>query len=218
LEVVHWPATLARSVEAISGAEGVTPFIAMLAVFAEQLRRWTGASDLVVGTPVANRTRLEVEGLVGFFVNTLPLRLRPSGEESLRESLRRVRAVALGAQANQDVPFEMIVESLGVDRKSGRNPLFEISFIVQDRETELLRLPGLDVSIAHGHSGTAKFDLAVGFVLLPDELKCSVEYRRSVFDREYVRGLLTEMREHLEAALAAPDQPMGSLKGGVSRS
>ncbi|WP_341719204.1 condensation domain-containing protein [Micromonospora sp. FIMYZ51] len=217
LELAFWPASLARSVEAVSRAEGVTPFITMLAVFADLLRRRTGADDFIVGTPVANRTRLEVEGLVGFFVNTLPLRLRPSGGESLRESLRKVRSVTLRAQTHQEVPFETIVESLGVPRTSGRNPLFEVSFIVQDRETELLRLPGLEVSITHGHSGTAKFDLAVGFVFLADELKCSIEYRRSVFDREYVRGLLDEMREHLEAALANPDRPMQLLKGRVPR-
>ncbi|MBX7265793.1 hypothetical protein KIF24_06970 [Micromonospora sp. Llam7] len=217
LELALWPASLARSVEALSRAEGATPFITMLAIFADLLRRRTGTTDFIVGTPVANRTRLEVEGLVGLFVNTLPLRLRPSGEESLRESLRKVRSVTLRAQTHQDVPFGTIVESLGVHRTSGRNPLFEVSFIVQDRETELLRLPGLEVSIAHGHSGTAKFDLAVGLVFLTDGLKCSIEYRRSVFDREYVRGLLDEMREHLEAALADPDQPMGSLNGRVPR-
>lgn len=205
------PPSLARAVEAACRQYAVTPFMLLLAVFAVILRRRTGSDDVIIGTPVANRTRLELEDVVGFFVNTLPLRIRLAGRHSLRELLAHVRDVTLGAQAHQELPFEMIVQAAGASGRTEGNPLFQVSFIVQEQETETLRLPGLDVSITHGHGGTAKFDLTVSLVLLETGLKCMVEYRTAVVDDEWVDGLIEEMRRLTEAAIGAPDEPLETL-------
>lgn len=215
LEITVWPPALARSVETASRRESATPFMTLLAIFAEQVRRRTGMTDFVLGTPMTERNQLELEGVVGFLVNTLPMRLRPSPDLSFRDLLRQVREVTVGAQAHRDIPFDMIVEALAADR-SARNPLFQMSFVIQEDDTEVLRLPGLDVSIVHGHGGTTKFDINAAFTLLDYGLKCAIEYDPAMFDRGYIQQLLTEMRALLTAAIDAPDRPMSTLSGEVS--
>src|SRR5262249_12814297 len=112
----------------LSQQEGVTLFITMLAAFQTLLHRYSGQDDIAVGTPVANRTRTELEGLIGFFVNTLVLRTSLSGDPSFRELLSRVGEGALNAYAHQDLPFERIVHELHPERDMGHNPLFQVSF------------------------------------------------------------------------------------------
>jgi hypothetical protein len=214
-ELESWPAALARSVEEYSRHASVTPFITMLAAFAAVLHHRAGLRDFVVGTPVANRNRLELEHLVGFFVNMLPLRLRPAGTMTFRELVQHAREVSLGAQANQDIPFEMLVEQLAPHRQGSGNPLFEICFAVEEPDTQTLRLPGLDVSLVQGRNGTVKFDLTVAFVLLEAELKASADYRPSRLRRAQVQALLAATRRLLERAIAAPDEPLARLAGEV---
>jgi hypothetical protein len=217
MELVHWPARLAREVEEFSRRESATPFMTMLAVFSEIMRRHTGRDDVVVGTPIALRDQVELENVVGFLVNTLPLRTRPTPGLSYRDLLPHVRDVTIDAQMNRGAPLEAIIQALGLDRQASGNPLFGVSFIVQDRETQVLRLPGLDVSMLHGHGGTAKFALIASFVLLEDELRCGMEYDTSVFDRDYITDLIEEMRTLLQEVVAAPDRPMAELGEGAPR-
>src|SRR5262249_34954144 len=130
----------------LSRRERGTLFITLLAAFDVLLSRYSGASEILVGTPIANRNRSETEGLIGFFVNTLVLRGDVRGNPSFRELLRRVRETALGAYAHQDLPFEKLVEELQPERDMSRSPLFQVMFILQNLGNESLTLPGLQLS------------------------------------------------------------------------
>ena len=118
----------------------------LLAAFKVLLRCYTSQDDLVVGTPVANRNRLETEGLIGFFVNALVLRTDLSGNPTFRELVRRVREVCLGAYAHQDLPFERLVEEFHLERDLSRNPLFQVMFVLQNAAVHALELPGLSLN------------------------------------------------------------------------
>jgi non-ribosomal peptide synthetase component F len=131
-----------------------------------------------------------------------------AGQSTFQELLAQVRDVAVGAQAHQEVPFELIVQATGASGSTDDNPLFRVSFIVQERETEILRLPGLDVSIVHGHGGTAKFDLTAGFTLLESGLKCLIEYRTGVLDAAWIDGMLDDMRRLLTTVMVSPEEPL----------
>ena len=136
---------LSEGLRKLSRAEGVTLFMTLLAGFQVLLHRYTGQEEIVVGTDVANRNQGGVEGLIGFFVNQLVLRTSVRGEETVREVLKRVREVTLGAYAHQDLPFEKLVEELAPERDLGRTPLFQVKFILQNAPTEELKLPGVSL-------------------------------------------------------------------------
>jgi non-ribosomal peptide synthetase component F len=165
-QFVQLPADLRDELLALSQREGVTLFMTLLAAFQVLLARYTGQSDISVGTPIANRTRTELEGLIGFFVNTLVLRTDLSGNLSFIEVLKRVREVALGAYAHQDVPFEQLVEALQPERDLSRSPLFQVMLVMQQvsvsqtveatESPEELALSGLGVE-----QNTTKFDLTL---------------------------------------------------------
>ena len=126
----------------------------LLAAFKILLHRYTDQDDIVIGTPIANRNRLEIEGLIGFFVNTLVMRTDLSGNPTFRELVRRVREVCLGAYAHQDLPFERLVEELHLERSLARNPLFEVMFVLQNASGQKIGLPGLTLSPVEVDSGT----------------------------------------------------------------
>src|SRR5262249_956902 len=136
-------AALANTVRELGRREGATPFMTLLAAFAALLGRLSGQDDLVIGTPIARRTRIETEGLLGLFVTPPALRLGPSSRASFRPFLAQVREVALGAYARQDLPFERLVESLQPERDVNASPLFQVMFVLQNAPTDDLRLPGL---------------------------------------------------------------------------
>ncbi|HEY6190004.1 MAG TPA: amino acid adenylation domain-containing protein, partial [Pyrinomonadaceae bacterium] len=152
---VRLDAALTDELKRISRQEGVTLFMLLLAAFQTLLSRYSGQEDIVVGSPIANRTRAEVEGLIGFFVNTLVLRTRLEGRPSFREVLGRVREAALGAYAHQDVPFEMLVEELEPERDMSRTPLFQVMFVLQNAPQESVMLSDLSISGVAVEAGTA---------------------------------------------------------------
>ena len=201
------PLGLADSLRRLGRHEGVTPFMTMLAAFKALLARYTGETDIVLGTPVANRNHLELESIVGFFANTLVLRTDLSGDPTFRELLGRVREVSLGAYAHQDMPFEKLVEDLKPDRKLGQNPLFQISFVFQ--------------SLAGGGQSGAGFDfVTVGspfdltlFVRETGEgaLSATIEYRRDFFRPDTIARLAGHYRTLLEGAAARPDHRLSTL-------
>jgi non-ribosomal peptide synthetase component F len=123
---------LTAQLQAVSHEAGATLFMTLLAAFQTLLQRYTGQTDLVIGTPIANRTRLETEALIGFFVNTLALRVDLQGNPSFRELLARVREVTLGAYAHQDLPFDRLVDELHAPRDLSRTPLFQVMFALQN--------------------------------------------------------------------------------------
>src|SRR5437763_465999 len=165
---------LSRSLKALCKAEGVTLFMTLLAAFKVLLYRYTGQEDLVVGSPIANRHRQELEGLIGFFVNTLAMRTDLSGDPTFRELLRRVRETALGAYAHQDLPFEYLVEQLQPERNLSHSPLVQVVFVLQNTPERKAELPGLSLTPLKYGVETAKFDLTLYFEELGAELQGTV--------------------------------------------
>ena len=136
---------LSAAIKSLGRQEGATLFMTLLAAFQSLLHRYTNQTDILVGTAIANRNRAEIEGLIGFFVNTLVLRTDFSGHPTFRELLRRIRDLTLGAYAHQDLPFERIVEELQPARDLSRNPIFQVSFNLQNAPIQELELPGLTI-------------------------------------------------------------------------
>jgi amino acid adenylation domain-containing protein len=205
------PGELSRQVRQLSRQQGATLFMTLLAAFQVLLYRYTGQTDLVVGTPIAGRARRELEGLIGFFVNTLVLRVDLSGEPSFRQLLGRVREVALEAYSHQELPFEKLVEELQPERDVSRNPLFQVMFILQNAPRRDLELGGLEVSPVEVEIGTAKFDLTLSLSDRAQGLAGVLEYSTDLFDRETVERLAGHYRRLLEGAVDNPEERISRL-------
>jgi non-ribosomal peptide synthetase component F len=195
----------------LSRQEGATLFMTLLAAFQTLLRRYTGQTDVSVGTPIAGRTRAEVEGLVGFFVNTLVLRVDASEDPTFRELLQRVRETCFGAYAHQDVPFEKLVEELRPEREMSRPPLFQVMLVLNTREAEMLRLAGVELEQLVVPSRTAKFDLSLSFSETDHGLKGTMEYDADLFDAATVRRMLEHFRILLGGIAGASDTRLSLL-------
>jgi amino acid adenylation domain-containing protein len=209
-ETAVFPQSLLTRLKALSHEEGASLFMTLLAAFQTLLGRYSGQEDIVVGSPIAGRNRPEVEGLIGFFVNMLVLRGDLSGNPTFRELLRRVREVALGAYAHQDLPFERLVEELQPERNLSYNPLFQISFTLETAP-EPARLGALRTSWDAVLSGTSKFDLSVEMTEGPEGLATAVEYCTDLFGREMIQRLLGHFRVLLEGIVADPDRRIMAL-------
>ncbi len=193
--------------------EEATPFMVLLALFAALLGRHTRQDDLLVGTPIANRLRPEVEGLIGFFANTIVLRADLTGDPTFRELLGRVRESVLGAQAHQDLPFERLVEELRPERSLGHTPLFQAMLVLEnDAQGGAPELPGLSLSRLPVASGVTRTDLALIAAVAGGRIFLTAEYATDLFDPPTVRRLLSRL-ESLAAAVAAhPDRRLAALE------
>jgi amino acid adenylation domain-containing protein len=204
------PTLLSEGLKRLSQCEGVTLFMTLLAAFQVLLSQYSGQSDISVGTPIANRTRAELEGLIGFFVNTLVLRGDLSGNPSFRELLKRVREVCLGAYAHQDVPFEKLVEVLQPERDLSRPPLFQAAFQLQHALIPQ-RLYGLTTSSLPNESRTAKFELSLTMTESEQGLHCGVEYNTDLFEASTISRLLGHWQTLLAGIVAHPEQRLAEL-------
>jgi amino acid adenylation domain-containing protein len=208
---------LALGVDAAAGLSGLsrrcgaTLFMTALAAFQALLHRYTGQEDLVVGSPVAGRGRLELERLIGFFVNMLALRADLAGDPAFQGLLAAVRETALGAYAHQDLPFDRLVEELSPDRDSSRAPIFQIVFAVQDVPARPDLGPGIATMAAAVHSGTAKFDLALFLERGPDGIEIFAEHATDLFEGATVRRLLGHYRVLLAGIVADPTARVSEL-------
>jgi len=203
--------SLAAAVAELALRRAVTPFMVYLAGFAALLARYTGQCDLVMGTPMASRTRTEVQALIGFFANTLVLRLDAGGDPSLDELLPRVRRAVLEAYSHQEVPFEKLVEELAPDRDLSRAPLFQITFQVEERESDLLDLPGVAVQRLDLARAESKFDLSVALSPGPAGLLARAHYSTDLFDPTRMRRMLGHLGHLLAAAAARPELAIAQL-------
>jgi amino acid adenylation domain-containing protein len=177
----------------LSRREGVTLFMTMLGGFDVLMSRYSGQEDVVVGTDIANRNRAEIEGLIGFFVNQLVLRVEMRARESFRELMKRVREVCLEAYAHQDLPFEKLVEELQPERELSRSPLFQVKLTLHNAPRAELELEGLRVlSMGGGEAEAAKFDLTVAMTEDGNNLAGAVEYSRELFEEETIERLMNQ--------------------------
>ncbi|HEX2269401.1 MAG TPA: amino acid adenylation domain-containing protein, partial [Pyrinomonadaceae bacterium] len=198
--------------KALSRREGVTLFMTLLAAFQTLLSRLSGQEDIVVGTGIANRTRGEVEGLIGFFVNTLALRTDLTGDPSFRQLLGRVREVTLGAYGHQDVPFEKLVEELDPQRGAGHMRLFQVMFAMPNMPMPELQLAGVTLSAEERESETAKFDLMLAATEGDEALGFKLEYSTELFDEETVKRLLKHLATLLDHIVEDADQRLSALR------
>jgi amino acid adenylation domain-containing protein len=211
-EKVIFSRGLTDQLNELSRREGATLFMTLLAAYSTLLYRYTRQEDMVVGSPIANRNRAEIEDLIGFFVNTLVMRTDVSGNPTFRELMHRVREVALGAYTNQDLPFDKLVEALQPERELGRIPLFQVWFVLQNAPRINLRLRGLEMRGMDVHNGTSKFDLGMFAIEKPDGLYCTVEYSTDLFDAATIKRLLGHYLVLLEAIVENPDLRIGELQ------
>ncbi|MGW2746442.1 amino acid adenylation domain-containing protein [Streptomyces sp. NPDC001450] len=201
---VDLPAGLADRVDEYARERGATRFMVLLAAAQAVLARWSGQTDVSVGTPVAGRGRLELEPLVGFFVNTVVLRTDLSGRPTFAGLVDRVRDVVLGAFDHQEVPFERVVERLRPERDLSRNPLFQVMVDVQDASTGGSGLPGTDATGFELPWSSAKFDLTATFLVRPDRFALNVEYAADLFDPQTATRFTHHVGRLLRAVLADP--------------
>jgi non-ribosomal peptide synthetase component F len=188
----------------------VTMFMTLLAGFQVLLHRYSGQQDIAVGTDIANRNRVEVEGVIGFFVNQLVLRVDLSGNPTFREVMGRVREVALGAYANQDLPFERIVEELQPERSKERAPLFQVMFDFQNAPVEPLDMPGLRVVPFEIESKRSKFDLTCFMWEAGEYFAGSIEYSTELFERPTITRMCDDFQTILNDVVADPGKPISS--------
>jgi amino acid adenylation domain-containing protein len=210
-QVVPLPADLSASVRSLGQQEGVTVFMTLLAAFQTLLYRYTGQQDIVVGTDVANRTRVETEGLIGIFVNHLVMRTDLSGRPTFRELLGRVRAVSLGAYAHQDLPFDMLVKALKPKRDLGHTPLFQVLFVVQNAPMPELNLSGLTLSVVEADNETTKFDLALFIVEAGDELTGIWKFNSDLFDPSTILRMSKNFESLLSGIVANREATLEEL-------
>lgn len=208
-----------HALDRLARSEGATLFMALLASFQLLLSRYTGQTDVVVGAPIANRNRAEVQGLIGFFVNTLALRARIAPRESFNELLAQVRQTTLDGFAHQDMPFEKIVQALQPARSLAHSPLFQVAlnFINAPPPPSFLargadRAGELTLELVESDPGTAKFDLSVNLNQEADGVRGNVEYSTDLFARATIERLVTHWITLIESILARPDAPTGDLE------
>ncbi|MBE9224327.1 amino acid adenylation domain-containing protein [Phormidium sp. LEGE 05292] len=224
-QLLELPQSLLDDLEELSQKSGVTLFMTLLAAFQTLLHRYTGQVDIAIGSPIANRHRSELEGLIGFLVNSLVLRTNLEGDPTFRELLDRVRDVTLAAYAHQDLPFEKLVEELQPVRSLGQNPLFQVVFALQNTPMEQLELPGLILSPVDLETKTARFDLelyvwkcADNFRNLwgkgwqqSDGLRGVIVYNSDLFDARAIASLRQHFQTLLESIVANPDTQISKL-------
>ncbi|TFW29135.1 non-ribosomal peptide synthetase [Duganella callida] len=205
-------AELTAGLKALSQKHGTTLFMTLLAGWATLLARLSGQDDVVVGTPVANRQRSEMEGLIGFFVNTLALRVRLDDNPSVAQLLARVKAHTLNAYQHQDLPFEQVVEAVQPARSMGHSPLFQVMLNMNNApEGGALDLPGLQISGIEQPHATTQFDLSLTMSDTGRTLAGAIEYASDLFDETTIVRLGEHLQTLLRAMVADDQQGVGSL-------
>ncbi len=206
------PARIAGALKALARTERSTLFAALLAAFQALLHRYTAEADIVVGTASACRTRREVEPLIGYFVNTLPLRMDLRGDPTFRALLRQARQVTSEALAHQELPFERLVAALAPERRLDRSPLVQVMLVLQDgRQPAMPRLAGLAAAPLRVSRGTAKFDLSLSMTERAAGVDLLAEYSTDLFEPATIDRLLEHFARLLEEATADPDRPLSRL-------
>ena len=204
--------SLTRGLKALSQRHGATLFMTLLTAWGTLMARLSGQDDVVVGAPIANRTRAELEPLIGFFLNTLALRLDLTGSPTLSQALERVKKGMLAAQEHQDLPFEHVVEIVKPPRSLAHSPLFQVMFGWQNNEEGELELPGLELSPIGVAYEMAKFDLTLNLFEAGDRIAGGLVYATALFDRTTVERYLDYFHNLLQSMVADDQQIIGRLQ------
>jgi aspartate racemase len=197
--------SLTQALREFSHRQGSTLFMTLLAAYSVLLYRYSWQEDILIGTPVANRTRVETENLIGFFVNTLVVRARLSGTQTFAELLQGVRETSLAAFAHQDLPFEKLVNALHLKRDSSRHPLFQAFFVFFDSPLQATELSNLRVIPINTYNGLSKFDIELAIMESEKELQFIVLHNTDLFDAKTITNFLSDYERLLEEVVAKPD-------------
>jgi amino acid adenylation domain-containing protein len=209
---VTLPKPLTQALKSLGQQEGATLFMTLLAAFQVLLHRWTGQDDIVVGSVVAGRRKVELEKMIGFFVNTIVFRGDVAGNPTFRELMVRAREVSLAALAHQDLPFERVVKELRPARALSRNPLFQVMFVLQNAPMTPTALPRLTFEPVDVDTGTTKFDLTLSMIETPQgSLRAAFEYNADLFEPSTIARLLASFQTLLEGIVAQPEQRISKL-------
>ncbi|HKV36072.1 MAG TPA: amino acid adenylation domain-containing protein [Pyrinomonadaceae bacterium] len=203
---------LAVALKELSSRHDATIYMTLLAAFKTLLHRYTGAEDVLVGSPIAGRTRAETEDLMGFFLNALPMRTDLSGDPAFTELLGRVRETTLGAYAHQDVPFEKLVEELRPERQITHTPFFRTWLVLQNAPMPRVELPGLSLSILQVDDGTSKFDLVLSMFETPEGLHATWIYNTDLFDAATVARMAGHFETLLRSIVERPETQLNALE------
>jgi amino acid adenylation domain-containing protein len=204
---------LTASLKELARREGATLFMVLVAGFFALLHRYTGEDDIVIGCPVAGRGVKDVEGLVGLFVNTIAVRADLSRDPTFRELLGRVRGAVLDAQAHQEIPFEKIVETLGLPRDRSHHPVFQVMLAFQNAFSPTIELPGLTARVIHDVDlGTSVFDLTLAVMEDQGDIVLKAEHSTDLFEPETILRLLTHLKNIFGAAVRAPEERVSALR------
>ncbi len=204
--------SLTKELKNFSRQQGVTLFMTLLTAFKILLYRYTGQTDILVGSPIANRNKAEIESLIGLFVNVLVLRTELSGDLSFQELLRRVKSTALEAYIHQDLPFEKLVEELQPNRDLSYNPLFQVMFVLQNVPKPNLSLWDVSVSYEEGYNGTSKFDLTLFMEDSEQGLVATCEYNTDLFNPDTITRMLGHFQTLLESINSDSQQCISDLQ------
>jgi amino acid adenylation domain-containing protein len=205
-------AEVGRRARELARQESATVYMVLLAAFNVLLWRYSGQKDIVVGTPIANRTREETENLIGFFVNNLVLRTEIQEHRSFLDLVRKVREITLGAYAHQDISFEKLVEELNPERDLSRSPLFQVLFTLQNASRRPLAMPGLKVHGIEAENLTSKFDLTMFVTELPSgELESVMEYNTDLFNQDTIARMAGHWQMLVRGVVTGADGAVGDL-------
>jgi amino acid adenylation domain-containing protein len=202
---------LTNAIKTFSQQQGASLFMTLLAALSILLSRYSRQSDLCIGSPIANRTHSQTEGLIGFFVNTLVLRTQIKPEQSFIEFLQQTRHTCLDAYAHQDTPFELLVEKLQPERSMSHNPLFQVMFALENNQSPELSLPGLEIQWLGSTCPFAKFDITLLVTESDNQLNCSWEYTTDLFERSTIQRMAEQFEVLLKGIVDNSNQPIETL-------
>jgi len=216
-QVWKLPLSETERIVALCNREGVTMFMTLMTAFQILLHYLTGQVDIVVGTDIANRNHRQIEGLIGFFVNQLVLRLDLSGDPTFRELLEQARATTLEAYAHQEVPFEMLVAEMRPERELSRTPMFQVKLVLQNYPLDDLELPGLTLTPIPIPVQTSKYDLLFNIHETKQGLAATLEYDTDLFDAATISRFLSHYEAILRQAVEDPEVKLKALVGRLAR-
>jgi len=210
-QFLRCPDGMLENFKTLCRKEGATMFMTMLAAFGTLLWRWSGQEDMLIGTPVSGRSRTELEPLIGYFSNSVVLRMSMGGDPTFRELLKQTKEVALAAYSHQHLPFEKLVTEMQPQRDLSYSPMYQVMFSVGEHKDLGLELPGMEITPIIIDRGVAKFDMTLGMTELKHDLMCNIEYCSALFQPSTMERLANQFQNLLQGIVDNPDRRISAL-------